>query len=84
MYITHYGRLFSIQSWLMLRPERIRSGYLGKGSGAKWCRRREHHVKRCGAGRELASLAPVAELSRTRDEVRSEKRGSCCVTQSLA
>lgn len=31
-------------------------------------------MKRCGAGRELASLASVADLSRTRNEVRSEKR----------
>lgn len=37
----HYGRLFSIQSWLMLRPERIRSGYLGKGLGEKWSRKRK-------------------------------------------
>lgn len=31
-------------------------------------------MKRRGAGRELASLASLAELSRTRDKVRSEKR----------
>ena len=56
-----------------VRPERIWGSFFGRGTRGDGVREGEHYVKRCRAGTGQANLARVAELSRTWDEMRSEK-----------
>lgn len=72
MCTMQYGRLFSIQLYLMWELKREVEVHEERGSRGKWSRCRERYVKRCTAGRQVANLASMAELPRTRDEVKSE------------
>lgn len=69
MCIMEHGRLFSTQLYLMWELKGEVEVHEEGGLKREWSRCREHYVKRCTARRQVANLASMAELPKTRDEV---------------